>query len=72
MSSVVGDGVAVRREVELGFAEGDLVEAVSGLADGERVVVVGNGNVAVVEFSQELTGATPRMICSDPSWLRGT
>ena len=43
---VVGDGVAVRREVELGFAEGDFVEAVTGLAAGERVVVVGQDGLS--------------------------
>ena len=43
---VVGDGVAQRREVELGFAEGDFVEAVSGLADGEQVVVVGQDGLS--------------------------
>ena len=43
---VVGDGVALRREVELGFAEGDFVEAVSGLEDGDQVVVVGQDGLS--------------------------
>jgi len=43
---VVEDGVARRREVALGFREGDLVEAVSGLAEGESVVVVGQDGLS--------------------------
>ncbi len=43
---VAADGVANRREVELGYAEGDFVEAISGLADGERVVVVGQDGLS--------------------------
>ena len=43
---VAVDGVAARREVELGFREGDLVEVVSGLAVGEPVVVVGQDGLS--------------------------
>ena len=43
---VAAAGVANRREVELGFAEGDFVEAVSGLADGDQVVVVGQDGLS--------------------------
>jgi membrane fusion protein (multidrug efflux system) len=43
---VAADGIASRREVELGFAEGDFVEAISGLADGEQVVVVGQDGLS--------------------------
>jgi RND family efflux transporter MFP subunit len=43
----VADGeVASRREVGLGFAEGDFVEVVSGLADNESVVVVGQDGLS--------------------------
>ena len=38
---VVEDGVASRREVTLGFREGDFVEVASGLAGGERIVIFG-------------------------------
>ena len=38
---VVAGGVADRREVEIGFTEGDWVEIANGLVDGERVVTVG-------------------------------
>jgi len=38
---VVGDGVAVRKSVEIGQSEEQLVEIVSGLADGDKVVVFG-------------------------------
>ncbi len=43
---VAVDGVASRREVELGFREGDLVEVVSGLAAGDPVVVVGQDGLS--------------------------
>ena len=43
----VADGnVASRREVELGFAEGDFVEARSGIEEGESVVVVGQDGLS--------------------------
>ena len=38
---VVEGALAVRRSVELGFSERDRVEVVSGVAEGDRVVVVG-------------------------------
>lgn len=40
---VVSDGQAVEREVTLGLSNGAWVEVVSGVADGEDVVVVGQG-----------------------------
>ena len=43
---VAGDGVAMRREVELGFREGDWVEILSGVSEGERVVTVGQDGLA--------------------------
>ena len=43
---VFKDGVAERREVELGFEEGDLVEVVAGVSPGERVVVVGQDGLS--------------------------
>ncbi len=54
---VAADGVADRREVELGFAEGDFVEAVSGLAAGEQVVVVGQDGLSDGTPVQVLSGA---------------
>jgi membrane fusion protein (multidrug efflux system) len=43
----VADGtVASRREVELGFREGDFVEVVSGVAEDESVVVVGQDGLS--------------------------
>lgn len=39
---VAEGGVAARRDVRLGFREGDLVEVLSGLSEGERIVVVGH------------------------------
>jgi multidrug efflux pump subunit AcrA (membrane-fusion protein) len=43
---VVIDGHAERRSVELGEAMGDRFEVLSGLAEGERVVVRGNERLA--------------------------
>ncbi len=43
---VAADGVAQRREVELGFKEGDFVEVTSGLAEGDTVVVVGQDGLS--------------------------
>jgi membrane fusion protein (multidrug efflux system) len=53
---VVGDGVAERRDVILGFREENRVEVVSGLEDGERVVVVGQDG---------LSQGTPIQVLSD-------
>lgn len=43
---VVGEGAAIRREVELGVREGDTVEIVKGVTDGERVVTVGQDGLS--------------------------
>jgi len=43
---VAGEGVAIRREVQLGFREGDWVEILSGVAEGERIVTVGQDGLA--------------------------
>jgi membrane fusion protein (multidrug efflux system) len=50
------DGKADRREVDLGFREGDFVEARSGVGEGERVVVVGQDG---------LSDGTPIRVLSD-------
>lgn len=42
---VVQDGKAAERAVELGLSNGAMIEVVSGLKDGEQVVVVGQGAV---------------------------
>jgi membrane fusion protein (multidrug efflux system) len=41
-----GAGVASRREVSLGFREGDFVEVTEGVAEGESVVVVGHDGLS--------------------------
>ncbi len=56
---VAVDGIASRREVELGFREGDLVEVVSGLAAGEPVVVVGQDGLSDGTPVQVLASAAP-------------
>ena len=38
---VLADDKAERRRVELGFAEGDRVEVLNGLSDGDQVITVG-------------------------------
>jgi membrane fusion protein (multidrug efflux system) len=42
---VTVDGAAVKRAVELGIEEGDVVEALSGVTAGDRVVVAGQGGL---------------------------
>ena len=37
------DGTAVKKAVELGLEEGDLVEVLSGVSAGDNVVVAGQG-----------------------------
>ncbi len=53
---VASDGTASRREVELGFRQGDLVEIVSGVDDGELVVVVGQDGLSEGTPLQILAG----------------
>jgi membrane fusion protein (multidrug efflux system) len=43
---VAADGAAQRREVSLGFREGDSVEILDGLAEGELVVTVGQDGLS--------------------------
>jgi membrane fusion protein (multidrug efflux system) len=43
---VVGDGVAQRRDVTLGFREGDFVEVTAGLEEAEQVVVIGQDGLS--------------------------
>jgi membrane fusion protein (multidrug efflux system) len=59
---VASDGKAVRREVELGFQEGDSVEILDGLAEGERVIVVGQDGLSdgtPIQMLDEIEGAPP-------------
>ncbi|MCP3982496.1 MAG: efflux RND transporter periplasmic adaptor subunit [bacterium] len=43
---VAADGVAARRDVELGFSEGDHVEIVSGVQESDAVIVVGQDGLS--------------------------
>ena len=54
---IVEDGQAVRRDVELGYAETDAIEVVSGLDVGDRVIVVGQDG---------LTDGTPIQVLKGP------
>jgi multidrug efflux pump subunit AcrA (membrane-fusion protein) len=42
---VTEDDTAVKKAVELGLEEGDMVEVLSGVADGDKVVVAGQGGL---------------------------
>jgi len=55
---VAAGQAASRREVQLGYQEGDLVEVVSGLSDGELVIVVGHDG---------LSDGTPIQILNRPA-----
>lgn len=54
---VASGRTAERREVELGFREGDFVEVTSGLAEGEPVVVIGQDGLSDGTPIQILSGA---------------
>ena len=54
---VAEDGQAVRRDIELGYEETDIVEVLSGLRAGERVIVVGQDG---------LTDGTPVQVLKGP------
>jgi len=43
---VVNGDVAARRPVQLGYEESAVVEVVSGLAEGDRVIVVGQDGLS--------------------------
>ena len=53
---VAEGGVAARRDVQLGFKEGDSVEVLSGVSEGESVIVVGQDG---------LSDGTPIQVLSD-------
>lgn len=40
-----GDSIAVRRDLELGIEQGDRIEVVSGLNDGERLIITGQASL---------------------------
>ncbi len=54
---VVEDGVAIRRNVTLGYDDEDVVEVTEGLSAGDRVIVIGQDG---------LTDATPVQILAGP------
>ena len=64
---VAADGTASRREVELGFRQGDLVEILSGVNEGEQVVVVGQDGLSEGTPLQVLPGADQPMAQGEPS-----
>lgn len=61
------DGKAQRREVTLGFREGDDVEVVAGLEEGERVVVVGQDGLSDGTPIRLLTDAAPAPAAEAPT-----
>ena len=42
---ITEDDLAVKKAVELGLEEGDVVEVLSGLTDGDKVVIAGQGGL---------------------------
>jgi len=51
---LVKDGKAVKTSVELGESEGDKIEVVSGLQDGDEIIIEGNRGLSgneIVEVS---------------------
>ncbi len=66
---VADSGVARRREVRLGFREGDAVEVTDGLAQGEQVVVVGQDSLSdgtPIQVLGEAAGAPPATAAASP------
>ncbi len=65
---VAEQGKAARRDVQLGFSEGDFVEVTSGLAEGEQVVVVGQDGLSDGTPVQRLGegGAPPQTSAGGP------
>ena len=64
----VADGAAAsRREVTLGFQEGDFVEVVRGLAEGEAVVVVGQDGLSDGTPVQVLGSAPDQAVATAPA-----
>ena len=64
------DGRASRRDVRLGFQEGDAVEVLSGLAEGETVVVVGQDGLSDGTPIQDVAGRPP--VTSPAPTITGT
>jgi len=62
---VAADGKASRREVELGFRQGDLVEIINGVNDDELVVVVGQDGLSEGTPLQILTAAPQKTARAD-------
>ncbi len=56
---VASDGQAEKREIELGLEEGDYVEAISGVAAGEQVIVAGQGGLKNGSEVKILGGTQP-------------
>jgi membrane fusion protein (multidrug efflux system) len=71
---VAGDGVAIRREVQLGFREGDWVEILSGVGEGENVVTVGQDGLAEgtpIQVLEPGGGVAPMMVSDRPDGSAG-
>ncbi len=62
---VANDGKASRREVELGFRQGDLVEIIRGVSEGEQVVVVGQDGLSEGTPLQILSGGSGELARGD-------
>ena len=58
---------ASRREVQLGFKEGDFVEVLSGVSEGERIIVVGQDGLSDGTPIQILSGLGDSKSAEPPS-----
>lgn len=71
MDDGAGGTVARRRELELGYEESDSLEVLSGLVEGEDVVILGQDNLSdqtpVTIAEREGPTATPTMFTSAPA-----
>jgi membrane fusion protein, copper/silver efflux system len=61
-----GDGYFEPRRVETGWRHGDRVQIISGLMDGERVVVSGNFLIDSESRMREAAAAAPKAAAADP------
>ena len=66
-----GGTVARRRELELGYEESDSLEVISGIAEGEDVVIIGQDNLSdrtpITIDEREGPQAAPTMLTSMPA-----
>jgi len=65
---VMKDGLAERRDVELGFQDAESVEVLSGVEEGERVIVVGQDGLSAGTPVYVLSEARPTVAPPGQAW----